>query len=165
MSKNERIISISESFMTKFHELPKQPTYIHCTFSSHTATYAFQNMIILSEAKFFMLNTYFCDKNGLLPFNFGYAAKIENLTLTSFFQPIFIDKIFSRISYQKCARNMNISFQSKIMIIKNSQITRRTTFTGNKLGGDLGEISNLSLFQVREKFECIEHIGKGENQL
>ena len=30
---------------------------------------------MLSEAKFFMLNTYFCDKNGLLPFKFGYVAK------------------------------------------------------------------------------------------
>ena len=27
MSKNERIISIFETFMTKFHELPKQPSY------------------------------------------------------------------------------------------------------------------------------------------
>ena len=37
-------------------------------------------MIILSEAKLFMLNTYLYDKkNGLLPFNFGYVAKIENL--------------------------------------------------------------------------------------
>ena len=57
-------------------------------------------MIMLSEAKFFMLNNYFFDKNGLLPFNFGYVAKIDNLTLSLFFPPIFIDKIFSRVSYQ-----------------------------------------------------------------
>ena len=47
-----------------------------------SAKYAFKNMIMLSEAKFLMVNTYFCDKNGLLPFNFGYQAKIENLTLS-----------------------------------------------------------------------------------
>ena len=27
----------------------------------------------------------FCDKNGLLPFQFGYVTKIANLTLSSFF--------------------------------------------------------------------------------
>ena len=31
-----------------------------------------------------MLNNYFCDKNGLLPFDFGYVAKIENVILSSF---------------------------------------------------------------------------------
>ena len=45
---------------------------------------------MLFEAKFFMLNTYFCDKNGLLPFNFGRIAKIENQT----FLPILMAKIF-----------------------------------------------------------------------
>ena len=34
-------------------------------------------MIVLSEAKFFMLNTYFCDKNGLFPFHFGYVVKMK----------------------------------------------------------------------------------------
>ena len=54
-------------------------------------------------------------------FNFGYVAKIENLTLSSFSLPIFIDKIFSRVSYRNWvqARNMNMSSHSKIMIIKN----------------------------------------------
>ena len=52
-------------------------------------------MIMLSEVKFFMANTYFCDKNGFLPFNFDYIAKTES----SFFLPIAIDKIFSRFSY------------------------------------------------------------------
>ena len=61
-------------------------------------------MLMLSVAKFFTLNTYFCDKNGLLPFNFGYVAKIENLTLSSFFLPIFINNIFSRISYRNWVR-------------------------------------------------------------
>ena len=28
IKKNERIISIFENFMTKFHELPEQPSYI-----------------------------------------------------------------------------------------------------------------------------------------
>ena len=54
-------------------------------------------MVMLSETKFFMLNTCFCDENGSLPFNFGYVAKIENLILSSFFLAIFIDKIFSRV--------------------------------------------------------------------
>ena len=40
------------------------------------------------------------DKNGLFPFKFGYLAKIENLTLSSFFLPEFIDKSFSRVSYR-----------------------------------------------------------------
>ena len=57
-------------------------------------------MIMLSNTKIFMWNTYFCDKNRLLPFNFGYVAKIKNLILSSFVLPIFIDKIFSRVSYQ-----------------------------------------------------------------
>ena len=39
--------------------------------------------------------------------------------------------------------------------------------SGNKLGGDLGETVTLQAptspyFQLREKFKCIEHIGKGE---
>ena len=41
-----------------------------------SAKYAFKNMIMLSETEFFELNTYFCDKNRLLPFNFGYVVKI-----------------------------------------------------------------------------------------
>ena len=45
----------------------------------------FKYMIMLSEAKFFMFNTCFCDKNGLLSFNFGDVGKIENLTLSYFF--------------------------------------------------------------------------------
>ena len=45
-------------------------------------------MIIVSGAKLFIINTYFCDKNGLLPFNFGYVAKIENLNLSSFTLPL-----------------------------------------------------------------------------
>ena len=60
------------------------------------------NMIMLSEARFLIFNTYFDDKNGLLPFNFCYVAKIKNLTFSSFFLPIFIDKIFSSVSYQNC---------------------------------------------------------------
>ena len=41
---------------------------------------------------------------------------------------------------------------------------------GSKLGGDLGETVSLQTqtspyFQLREKFKCIEHIGKGEAQL
>ena len=47
-----------------------------------------------------MLNTYFCDINGLFPFNFGYIAEIENLAVSTFFLPIFIDKIYSRVSYR-----------------------------------------------------------------
>ena len=63
-------------------------------------------MIMLSEAKFFMLNNYFWDKNGLLLFNFGlllfnfgYVAKVINLTINSLFLLIFIDKIVSSVSY------------------------------------------------------------------
>ena len=42
--------------------------------------------------------------------------------------------------------------------------------SGNKLGGDLGEIVSLQTqtspyFQLREKFKCIEHIGKGKPKL
>ena len=42
--------------------------------------------------------------------------------------------------------------------------------SGNMLGGDLGEIVSLQpqtspCFQLREKFKCIEHIGKGEPSL
>ena len=48
-------------------------------------------MIMRCEAKFFMLNTYFCDKNGLLPLNFGSIAKVENLTLSPFFLQIDTD--------------------------------------------------------------------------
>ena len=40
---------------------------------------------MLSESSFFMLNTYFWDKNGLLLLNFGYVAKIDNLSLSPFF--------------------------------------------------------------------------------
>ena len=69
---------------------------------------------------FFILNTYFCDKNGFLPFKFGYLAKIENLTLGLFFKPIFVDNIFNNFpNNTEWVRNMNMSFQSKIMIIKN----------------------------------------------
>ena len=41
-------------------------------------------MMMLSESNFFILNIYFCDKNILLPLNFGYVAKMENLTLSTF---------------------------------------------------------------------------------
>ena len=79
-------------------------------------------MITLSEAKFLMFNTYFCDKNGLLPFNFGFVAKIKNLLLSAFF---LLTKFSVGFHIEtEWARNMNMSFQSKIMIIKNSQITR-----------------------------------------
>ena len=64
-------------------------------------------MIMPSEAKFFMLNTYFCDKNGLHLINFGYVAKIENEPEAHFFLPIFIDKIFIRVLY--LARNRTMS--------------------------------------------------------
>ena len=65
-----------------------------------SAKYAFKYMIMLSEAKFFVFNTYFYDKNGLLSFNFSDVGKIENLTLSYFFLPIFIDKVFNRGSYR-----------------------------------------------------------------
>ena len=74
---------------------------------------------MLSEAKFFMLNTSFCDKNGLLPFNFGYVVKIESLILSSFFLPIFIDKIFSRVLYRNwVSLKRECHFKIKIMIMK-----------------------------------------------
>ena len=43
------------------------------------------------------------------------------------------------------------------------------TCSGNKLKGDVGDIVPLQaqtspLFQLREKFKCIEHIGKSELQ-
>ena len=78
-------------------------------------------MIMLSEAKFFLLNTYFSDKNGLHLINFGSVAKIENESEAHFFLPIFIDKIFIRVLY--LARNMTVSFQSKIMIMKKFSIS------------------------------------------
>ena len=62
--------------------------------------YVFWNTIMLCEAKFFMLNTYFCDKNGLLPLNIGSVAKIENLTLSPFALQILTDKIFIWIVYR-----------------------------------------------------------------
>lgn len=44
--------------------------------------------------------TYFCNKNGLLPLNFGYVAKMETLTLSPFFQEILTDKIIGMVAYR-----------------------------------------------------------------
>ena len=59
-------------------------------------------IFILSETKFFILNTKFCYKNGFLPFNYSYIALIQNLTLNPFFSLLIsTDKIVSRVAYQK----------------------------------------------------------------
>ena len=50
--------------------------------------YTFKYMIMLSEAKLLYVD-FFCDENGLLPFNFGYIAKIENITLHTYSLMIF----------------------------------------------------------------------------
>ena len=47
---------------------------------------------------------------------------------------------------------------------------KRPNNTGNKLERDMGDIVSLQaqmspLFQLREKFKCIEHIDKSEIQL
>ena len=39
---------------------------------------------VLSEIKFFMLNTNFCYNNALLPFNWSFVALIKYLTLIPF---------------------------------------------------------------------------------
>ena len=57
--------------MTKLkHKLnPKTLKYISAIIYNLSAKYVFRSIIIPSEIKFFMLNTKFCYKNGLLPFN------------------------------------------------------------------------------------------------
>ena len=64
---------------------------------------------MLPEAKFLMLNTYFCDKNGLLALNFGYVAKIQYLILSTLF-PANINLKFSVGLHieTESARSMNM---------------------------------------------------------
>ena len=84
---------------------------------------------MLSETKLFVLNTYFYNKNWLLPFNIG-SKNLKSNIKPNFYCNYSLIKFSVGLHIQtESARSMKMPFQSKIMNIKNSQLARSLTFT------------------------------------